>query len=551
MRVRTPEVNVATKRKKPILAAAGALALAATLAACGSDDGGGSGDSGGGGSAGGGSPWVLGTTETVTAMDPAGSYDFGSWNMQFNIFEQLVSIPAGADEPEGDAAESCTYDDPTTVTCTLREGLKFSNGNDLTSSDVLFSFQRNIEIADPNGSSVLLGAISNGDEKNPGLADGAVETPDDQTVVFHLNQPDLTFMKVLSTATASIVDEDTFPADALMDDAEVIGSGPYMLSQYKPGEQGVLEVNPEYTGPREPQADQVFVKYFAEAGALKTAIETQQVDIAWRTLSPTDLTDLDGNSDVEVIRGEGSEFRYWVWQLENAVPKEKAVRQAVAQLMDRDAIAANAYDGTVTPSFSIVPPGFGGQKDSFEEKYGAPDVDAAKALLDEAGVKTPVSLTLGYTPTHYGPNAVDEATEFADQLNSSGLFDVKTDDAEWEEYQNLYKEGAYDLFILGWYPDFLDADNYLTPFVRDGGFYANGYSNDEVNTLLDQELGETDAAARDEQIGQLQDIVAEDVPLIPSWNGQNVAVATPAMSGVEETLDPTYIFRFWMISKEG
>ena len=551
MRVRTPEVNVATKRKKPILAAAGALALAATLAACGSDDGGGSGDSGGGGSAGGGEPWVLGTTETVTAMDPAGSYDFGSWNMQFNIFEQLVSIPAGADEPEGDAAESCTYDDPTTVTCTLREGLKFSNGNDLTSSDVLFSFQRNIEIADPNGSSVLLGAIANGDEKNPGLADGAVETPDDQTVVFHLNQPDLTFMKVLSTATASIVDEDTFPADALMDDAEVIGSGPYMLSQYKPGEQGVLEVNPEYTGPREPQADQVFVKYFAEAGALKTAIETQQVDIAWRTLSPTDLTDLEGNSDVEVIRGEGSEFRYWVWQLENAVPKEKAVRQAVAQLMDRDAIAANAYDGTVTPSFSIVPPGFGGQKDSFEEKYGAPDVDAAKALLDEAGVKTPVSLTLGYTPTHYGPNAVDEATEFADQLNSSGLFDVKTDDAEWEEYQNLYKEGAYDLFILGWYPDFLDADNYLTPFVRDGGFYANGYSNEEVNTLLDQELGETDAAARDEQIGQLQDIVAEDVPLIPSWNGQNVAVATPAMSGVEETLDPTYIFRFWMISKEG
>ena len=112
MRVRTPEVNVATKRMKPILAAASALALAATLAACGGDDGGGSGDSGGGGSAGGGEPWMLGTTETVTAMDPAGSYDFGSWNMQYNIFEQLVSIPAGADEPEGDAAESCAYDDP-------------------------------------------------------------------------------------------------------------------------------------------------------------------------------------------------------------------------------------------------------------------------------------------------------------------------------------------------------------------------------------------------------------------------------------------------------
>ncbi len=542
---------MATTRKKSMLGVVSAMALAVSLAACGSDDSGGGSSSDGGESGGGGEPWLLGTTETVTAMDPAGSYDFGSWNMQFNIFEQLVSIPAGADEPVGDAAESCAYDDPSTVTCTLREGLTFSNGNELTSSDVLFSLQRNIEIADPNGSSVLLGAIANGDEKSPGLADGAVETPDDLTVVFNLNQPDLTFLKILSTATASIVDEDSFPADALQSDDAVIGSGPYMLSQYKPGEQAVLEVNPEYDGSRAGQADQVFVKYFAEAGALKTAIDTQQVDVAWRTLSPTDLADLEENSDVEVIRGEGSEFRYWVWQLENAVPKEKAVRQAAAQIMDRDAITANAYDGSVTPSYSIVPPGFGGQKDSFEEKYGAADVDAAKKLLADAGVKTPVSITLGYTPTHYGPNAVDEATEFADQLNASGLFDVTTDDAEWEEYQNLYKEGAYDLFMLGWYPDFLDADNYLTPFIRDGGFYANGYSNEEVNTLLDQELGETDAAAREDQIGQLQDIVAEDVPLIPSWNGQNVAVSTPAISGVEETLDPTYIFRFWMISKEG
>jgi peptide/nickel transport system substrate-binding protein len=536
-------------RKKQLLAAVGALTLATTLAACGSDDDGG--DGGGSGDAGSGSPWTLGTTETITAMDPAGSYDFGSWNMQFNIFEQLVSIPAGADEPVGDAAEQCAYDDPQTVTCTLREGLTFSNGNELTSSDVLFSLKRNIEIADPNGSSVLLGAISNGAETKPTLADGAIETPDDTTVVFHLNQPDLTFMKVLSTATTSIVDEETFPADALLADDAVIGSGPYKLSQYKSGEQAVLEANPEYDGPRAGQAPQVFVKYYSDAGALKTAIETEQVDIAWRTLSPTDLTSLEEDGTVDVLRGEGSEFRYWVWQLKNDVPKEKAIRQAAAQIIDRDTIAENAYDATVTPAYSVVPPGFGGQKDSFQERYGDPSVEAAKALLDEAGVQTPVRITLGYTPTHYGPNAVDEATEFSEQLTASGLFEVTTEDAEWEEYQNLYKEGAYDLFILGWYPDFLDADNYLTPFIRDGGFYDNGYSNEEVNTLLDQELGETDPAAREELIGQLQDIVAEDVPLIPSWNGQNVAVATSAMEGVEDTLDPTYIFRFWMISKNG
>jgi peptide/nickel transport system substrate-binding protein len=534
-------------RRRGLLALASAGAMLVTLAACGGSDSGGGSE--GGGTDASGEPWILGTTESVTALDPAGSYDFGSWNLQYSIYEQLLSIPAGEAEPVPDAAESCDYDDPQTVTCTLREGLKFSNGNDLTSSDVLFSMQRNIEIADPNGSSVLLGQISNGDAEAPALADGAIETPDDLTVVFHLNAPDTTFLKLLSTATTSIVDEDTFPADKLLDDSQVVGSGPFKLSQYKPGEQAVLEANEGYDGERAAASPQVFIQYYNDPSPLKQAIEAQDVDIAWRTLSPTDLNDLEGADGVEVVKGEGSEFRYWVWQTATKVGGDKAIRQAVAQLIDRDTIAQDAYDGTVTPAYSIVPPGFGGQKDSFKEAYGEPSVDAAKKILDDAGVKTPVSFTLGYTPTHYGPNAVDEATEFAAQLNDSGLFDVKTEDAEWEEYQTLYKENAYDLFILGWYPDILDADNYLSPFVRDGGFYANNYSNPEVNKLLDQELAETDTAARDEIIGQLQDIVAEDVPLIPSWNGENVAVATDQMEGVEETLDPTYIFRLWEISK--
>ncbi len=484
----------------------------------------------------------------MTAVDPAGSYDFGSWNLQYNIFEQLMTIPAGETDPVGDAAQSCEYDDPTTITCKLRPGLKFSNGHDLTSSDVKYSLERNIAIADPNGSSVLLGQIT--DAKTKKLAEGAVETPDDTTVVFHLNAADTTFLKLLTTATTSIVDEETFPADKLLDDSKVVGSGPFKLSQYKPGEQAVLEANGNYTGDRKAQSKQIFVTYFKDPAPLKQAIQSGQVDVAWRTLSPTDLNDLEGKQGVKVIKGEGSEFRYWVFQLQNKAVKDKAIRQAVAQIIDRDAIAKDAYDGTVTPSYSIVPPGFAGQKDAFKEKYDSSNVDAAKKILQDAGVKTPVNLTLGYTPSHYGPNAVDEATELGNQLNESGLFKTKTEDAEWEEYQTLYKQGAYDLFILGWYPDILDADNYLTPFIRDGGFYANHYTNPQVNTLLDQELAETDAGARDKIIGQLQDIVAEDVPLVPSWNGKNVAVASDKMEGVEKTLDPTYIFRFWDISKK-
>ena len=72
-----------------------------------------------------------------------------------------------------------------------------------------------------------------------------------------------------------------------------------------------------------------------------------------------------------------------------------AIRQAAAQIIDREAIAENAYDGTVDPLYSIVPPGFGGQNEAFKDKYGEPNVDAAKQILDDAGIKTPVGITAG------------------------------------------------------------------------------------------------------------------------------------------------------------
>jgi peptide/nickel transport system substrate-binding protein len=523
--------------------------LAVALSSCGGDGG----NKGGGGtSSGAGDPWILGTTDTVTALDPAGSYDLGSSTLQANLYQTLVTVPPQSTDIVGDAAQSCEYSDPQTYTCTLKPGLKFSNGDDLTSSDVKYSFERAIKIQDPNGAAIyLLGSIT--DTAKDGtvtLNDGAIETPDDSTVVFHLDHPDTTFQYVLTySSAAAIVDEDVFPADTKLADDKIVGSGPYKLSQYKSGEQAVLELNSEYDGDRKGQTSQIFVKYYSEPSALKLAAENGEVDVAWRSLSPTDIADLSKNDKVTVATGKGSEIRYWVWNLNNGVGKQAAVRQAAAQIFDRDAIAQDAYDGTVDPLYSIVPPGYAGQKDSFQETYGAPDVDKAKQILSDAGIKTPVDITVGGTPTHYGPNLVDEAKQFSEQLNDSGLFKVSLKSAEWEQYQTLYKKNAYDIFALGWYPDILDADNYLTPFIRDGGFFANNYSSPEVNKLLDEELAETDTAKRDEIISQLQDIAAEDVPYIPSWFGKNVAVAGPGVSGVKETLDPTYIFRLWQISQ--
>lgn len=528
--------------KRKLLAIAGASTLALGLAACGDDNG----NSGGDGS------WILGTTDSVTALDPAGSYDLGSSTLEYNLYQTLVTVPANSTEIVGDAAESCAYDDPQTFTCTLKDGLTFSNGNELTSSDVKYSFERSIAIQDANGAAIyLLGSITHKDKNDVvALDDGAIETPDDQTVTFHLNKPDTTFQYVLTYPGAgAIVDEDTFPADTKLDDDKVVGSGPYKLSQYKAGDQAVLELNENYGGDNKGTTEQVFVKYYSESSALKLAVENGEVDVAWRGLSPTDVNDLGSNDDVTVSSGEGSEIRYWVWNVAGKIGKDKAVRQAAAQIFDREAIAETAYDGTVDGLYSIVPPGYAGQADTFESTYGEPDAAKAKAILDAAGVKTPVKLTVGWTPTHYGPNAEDEANEVQRQLEESGLFDVELKSTEWEQYQTIYKEGAYDLWMLGWFPDYPDTDDYLSVFVVDGGFFQNGYSNPTANELVLKEQGSSDQAVREEAFGELQQIVADDVPFIPSWVGKNTAVYGAGMEGVEDTLDPSFIFRFWLVNK--
>lgn len=540
--------------RRHILVRLGAAALLiGSLAACGSesDDGGGG---GGGGASGEGSPWILGTTDSVTALDPAGSYDLGSSTLEYNLYQTLVTVPAKSTEIVGDAAESCTYDDPQTLTCKLKSGLKFSNGDDLTSSDVKYSFERSIKIQDANGAAIyLLGSITSTDKDGlVTLDDGAIETPDDTTVVFHLNKPDTTFQYVLTyPGAAAIVDEDVFPADDKLADEEIIGSGPYKLSQYKAGEQAVLELNDQYAGENVGKAPQVFVKYYSEPSALKLAAENGEVDVAWRSLSPTDISDLKSNDAVTVATGEGSEIRYWVWQLSTATAKQLPIRQAVAQVFDRDAIAQDAYDGTVDPLYSIVPPGYAGQKDSFQETYGGPDVEKAKKILADAGIKTPVDLTLGWTPTHYGPSTEDEANEVKRQLDESGLFNVTLKSTEWEQYQTISKEGAYDLFIYGWFPDYPDTDDYLSPFMINGGFFQNNYDNPEAEKLIAEEQGTDDSATREEAFGKLQDIAATDVPFIPSWVGTNIGVYGEGIEGVEDTLDPAFIFRFWLVSKTG
>ncbi len=519
-------------RLSAVVLASAALGLG--IAACGDDE---SGDSGGSSDT-----VIRGTTDQPVSFDPAGTYDLPSYDIIYNVYQNLVQFPPGETKPVPEAAESCDFKDEVTFECTLPDDGVFSDGSTLDAEDVVFSFERNVEIADPNGASSLLANMK------------SVEAPDKNTVVFNLAEPDATWPSVLATASFAIVPSDVFPADKLQDDASVIGSGRYTVEQYEPGQQTVLQANPEYNGEDPAQTNTAITQYFDKASALKLAVEGGDVDIAYRSLSPTDLEDLRSAEGVNVVQGEGAEIRYLNFNLDlqpGDTDEEKlAIRQAVAQTIDRQSIVDNVYNGTVKPLYSMIPSSLPFATEAFKDKYGeGPDVDTAQQILDDAGVDTPVPLEVWWTPSHYGPASGDEYAEIKRQLDESGLFEVTLESTEWNQFSEAAFTDKYPTYQLGWFPDYPDPDDYVGNFLSKTSFLNIHYDNPEVNKLLAEEKASTDDAVRQAAFERIQEISAEEAPNIPIWQGDQVGAVRDGVEGVEDTFDPAFIFRWWLITK--
>jgi peptide/nickel transport system substrate-binding protein len=542
-------------RRRGIVSAAGLAATALVLAACGGGSGGDDDASDGGGSGGG--SLLIGTTDKITTIDPAGSYDNGSFAVMNQVYPFLMNTPYGSPDVEPDIAESAEYTSPTEYTVTLKPGLTFANGNDLTSSDVKFTFDRQLAIFESgadegNGPGSLLYNLD------------SVAAPDDTTVVFTLKSPDdQVFPQILSSPAGPIVDEEVFAADALTPDDEIVDgqafAGPYTITGYSQNDLVSYEANPEYQGLLgEAKTQEVSVTYYAEASNLKLAVQQGDVDVAFRSLSATDIDDLRGDDNVKVVDGPGGEIRYITFNF-NTQPygattpeadeaKALAVRQAVADLIDREEIADQVYKGTYTPLYSYVPDGLTGATESLKPLYGdgegGPDADKAAAALEAAGVETPVQLSLQYSNDHYGPSSSEEYALIKDQLESTGLFAVDLQTTEWVQYAKDRTSDVYPAYQLGWFPDYSDADNYLTPFFLTENFLGNHYENQEVNDLILQQAVTPDAGERTALIEQIQDAVAQDLSTVPYLQGAQVAVVGTDVTGAEDTLDASFKFRY-------
>ncbi len=482
---------------------------------------------------------INGTTDAITNIDPAGNYDYPSFTADINIYEHLLDFKTGA-KLQPSLATGClaVNGNLRRWRCNLRRGVEFHDGSAFDSADVKHSFDRVVRINDPSGIASLLGNLA------------STRTNGRFAVTFNLKSPQATWPQILSTGAAFIVPS-TYPANRLQaNDQPHIGTGPYRLTRYTAGQQAVFERFDDYWG-RPARNEGVILRQFARSSTMKLALERGEIDMAFQSAQwpGTELDSLKRNRNVRVHQGVGVSIRYLNFNVARAPFNNIAVRRAVAYLVPRQAIASRVYRGYVRPLFSMPPAGMPGHVDAFATVYGRrPNVAAARRVLQQANVQTPLAVDIWYTPTRYGTGSADEYAEIKRSLDGSGLFQVTLKSSEWAQYSDVLGR-QYNAFQLGWFPDYVDVENYIVPFYRSDSFLATGYKNQRMDNLIRAALATRNTDARFGLYRQIQLLAARDASTIPYWQGDMIAPARRNISGIPGTIDAAFIMRFWQLRK--
>ena len=256
---------------------------------------------------------IIGTTDEVNSLDANDAYATHDWEIIKNTGMALLSYtPGTADLVPGAAADfPVVSNEGKTYTYTLKDGLTFADGTPLTSEAYVYAWDR---------FNSLEGQVS-------GLVQvyvESVEAPDEKTVVYNLSNPIGFFPALSATAPFVPVNSATFPADEIIQFPEVLdGIGAYKMVSHVPGEQMVLEANELYSGDA-PAIKNVIVKYFADPTTMANAVETGEIDVAWRTLGPVESTRLQDVDGLTVMKVDAPSLRYLVFNHTYGVETEEA-----------------------------------------------------------------------------------------------------------------------------------------------------------------------------------------------------------------------------------
>ncbi len=472
---------------------------------------------------------VYATTDKISDMDPSNAYDFHTWELFRNISRGLLAYKPGTTETIPGLAKSYSVNEAGDVyTFELREGINFSDGTPFTAEAVKWSIDRVMRIGgDPSW--LVTDFVE------------SVEVVDDYTVRFNLTGSIGFFPDVVATVPYFPVNPNIFPADTWVNDPSELeggvlpGLGPYKIVSYKRDEEVVLQKNSKYYG-EEPEIDQIVIRYYADATTMRLALENKEVDLVYKDINPSDKEDLLEMDNYASYEIPSSYIRYLCFETSESYFSDARLRQAVAALIDRQDLIDKVFLGQMEPLYSMIPRGMKWHTDAFEDELGDGNVEIAESLLSDAGYSSssPFEFELWYTPSHYGDTEVDVAEVLKAQFEKTDMVEVTLRSAEWSTYIDNWDTKTMPSFLLGWYPDYMDPDNYTAAFAGTSGSKGMGiyFSDSEWDALFREEKTTIDQERRGEIFRQLQQMWTEEVPTAPIFQGKLYIFAQPDVKGV-------------------
>ncbi len=478
-------------------------------------------------------PLIIGTTDKLTgSIDSAQAYDFHTWEIFQNMLQGLLTYKPGTTElVPGLAAEMPTASaDGLEYTFKLRKGLKFSDGTPFNASVVKHSIDR---VFNTRGDPAWL--VTSFVKE--------VQVVDDYTVKFILNDAYGYFPALVASVPYFPVSPKVYPIDQIVDEPAVFPCiGPYIVKSLTRDVEIVMEANPDYYGTA-PKEKKVIIKYFADATTMRLALENKEIDIAWKTLNPADIEDLKTKPNLKTIEAAGAYIRYLCFVTDTPPTDNEMVRQGISYAIDRKAVAEKVFFNQVLPLYSMIPIGMWSHIDAFGKYNPA----KAKEILAKAGYSesNPLEVPLWWTPTHYGDTEQDVASVIKDSMEKTGVIKVTLQSAEWATYIDNFDYHNMLLFLLGWYPDYIDPDNYSSPWAHSGdasngmGIFLNDPKMDE---LLDKAATTPDQPSREKVYKETQEYWTKACPTVPIFQGKLFFVVQPNVEGVK--VSPTMIFNY-------
>jgi peptide/nickel transport system substrate-binding protein len=318
---------------------------------------------------------------------------------------------------------------------------------------------------------------------------------------------------------------------------------------------------------------QCITRFYSDPNTLALAVQSGEVDIAWRMLSTDQITELEKVDGLKIGTIAGGSIRFLTLNRTLAPTDDPNVVKAIASAIDRNEISDVVYGGKVTPLYSMVPPGFLGATEAFDTMYASPNLDAAKKFLEASGYSAdkPLELTLWYPPEHYGATTAAWMQVIQKQLEATGEIKVTLQAQEWATYIPALTGGtSYNVGVMGWFFDYPDTSNYLDPFIYNGGMGNNITKPDPSNpagvgfndtakklvALLQQADVELDNTKRVDEYKQAQDLYADLVGNIPLFFEAEHVVYRSNISGAADqatpdtlNIGPNVFFTYALLSK--